>query len=144
MKFRDFLAFLLTLIAIITLVYGFVVRFSGGLGFIPQKEQTCEGYSAFLFPDEDKIDTEVGKGKLTRLRVINAGNFGDKYEVCLTGPEWAVVKPNSFILKSEESKSVFLYISPGLGTEGKYNLEVTVKSNCISESKTIEIGVLKE
>lgn len=142
MKFRGFFAFLLTLIAIVIVVYGFTVRFSGG--FIPERKQPCEGYSVFLFPDEDKIDTEVGKGKLTRLRVINAGNFGDKYEVFLSGPEWAVIKPDSFSLKSEESKSLFLYISPDLGTEGKYELEVTVKSNCVSESERIEVGVLKE
>jgi len=142
MKFRSFFAFLLTLIAIVVVVYGFTMRFSGG--FIPERKEPCEGYSVFLFPDEDKIDTEVGKGKLTRLRVINAGSFGDKYEVFLTGPEWAVIKPDSFSLKSEESKSIFLYISPGIGTEGKYEIEVTVNSKCVTESKTIEVGVLKE
>jgi len=141
MKFKSFLAFLLTLIAVIIVVYGFTTRFSGD--FIPLPED-CEGYSIFLFLDEDKIDTEVGKGKLTRLRVINAGSFGDKYEVSLTGPEWAIVKPDSFSLNSEESKSLFLYISPDIGTEGKYDLEVTVKSNCVTESETIEVGVLKE
>jgi len=142
MKFNDFLAFLLTLIAIVIVVYGFTIRFSEGL--VPRLEENCEGYSVFIFPDEDKIDTEMGKGKLTRLRVINAGSFGDKYEVSLTGPEWAVIKPDSFSLKSEESKSLFLYISPDLGTEGKYDLEVTVKSKCVSETEGIEIGVLKE
>jgi len=141
MKFRGFFAFLLTLIAIIVVVYGFTTRFSGD--FIPERKETCEGYSVFLFPDEDKIDTEVGKGKLMRLRVINAGSFGDKYEVCLTGPEWAVIKPDSLSLKSEESKSLFLYISPGIGIEGKYEIKVTIKSKCVTESETIEVGVLK-
>ena len=66
MKFGDFLAFLLTLIAIIIVIYGFTIRFSGG--FVSKK--SCEGYSVFLFLDEEKIDTEMGKGRLTRLRVI--------------------------------------------------------------------------
>jgi len=102
----------------------------------------CEGYSLFLFPDEKKLDTEVGRGQLLKIRAINAGSFGDKYEVSLKGPEWAVIKPTTFSLKSEESKTLFLYVSPDIGNEGKYYLDITVKSKCVSESETIEIGVI--
>jgi len=140
MKFREFLAFLFTLIAIIIVVAALAIEYSGG--FVV--EESCEGYSLFLFPDQDKLDTEVGKGALLRLRIINAGDFSDKYQVSLTGPEWAVIKPTSFNLKSEESRSLFLYVSPGFDAEGKYDLEVVVESKCVTESQRIEVGVLKK
>jgi hypothetical protein len=140
MKFNSFLAFSLTLIAIITIVAGFAVKFSGMFFY----KTDCEGYSLILFADEDKVDAVVGKGELIRLRAVNTGNFGDKYQVTLVGPEWAIVKPNSFTLRSDEVKSLFVYVSPGFGMEGKYDLDVTVKSNCISETEIIEIGVIKE
>lgn len=104
--------------------------------------KNCDGYSLFLFPDEKKVDTEVGKGQLLKIRAINAGSFGDNYDVSLEGPEWTVIKPSTFGLKAEESKTLFLYISPDVGNEGKYYLDLSVKSNCVSESQTIEVGVL--
>jgi len=140
MKLNSFLAFLLTLIAIITIVAGFAVRFSGVLFY----ERDCEGYSLILFADENKVDAVVGKGELIRLQAVNAGDYGDKYQVSLIGPEWAVVKPESFTLRSEEVKSLFVYVSPDLGTEGRYDLDVTVKSDCVSETEAIEVGVIKE
>ena len=138
MKFNSLLAFLLTLIAIITIVAGFAIKFSETFFY----KKDCEGYSLLLFADENKVDTVVGKGELIKIRAVNAGNFGDEYQVSLFGPEWAVVKPNSFTLRSEEVKSLFLYISPDLGAEGKYDLDVTVKSKCVSETERIEVGVL--
>jgi uncharacterized membrane protein len=138
MKPNSFLALLFTVIAILTVIFGIGMSYSN---LIPEKK-SCEGYSLFLFPDENKLDTEVGKGSLLKIRVINAGSFGDKYDVLLNGPEWAVVKPSTFGLKAEESKTLFLYVSPDVGNEGKYYLDVTVKSDCVSESQTIEVGVL--
>jgi len=140
MKFREFLAFLFTLIAIIIVVAALAIEYSGG--FVV--EENCEDYSLFLFPDQDKLDTEVGKGALLRLRVINAGSFSDKYQVSLAGPEWAVIKPTSFNLKPEQSRSLFLYVSPGFEAEGKYDLEVVVESKCVTESQRIEVGALKK
>jgi hypothetical protein len=138
MKFNSFLALLFTIIAILIVIFGFAMSFSE----LYPIRMNCEGYSLFLFPDEKKLDTEVGVGKLLKIRAINAGSFGDKYEVSLKGPEWAVIKPNTFSLKSEEAKTLFLYVSPDLGNEGKYYLDLTVKSKCVSESETIEVGVL--
>jgi hypothetical protein len=140
MKFNSFLAFLFTLIAIIILVVGITLKFSD-IFFI---ERDCEGYSLILFADENKIDAVVGKGELIRLRAVNAGSYGDKYQVSLVGPEWAVIKPDSFTLRSEEVKSLFVYVSPDLGMEGKYDLDVTIKSDCVSETEMIEVGVITE
>jgi hypothetical protein len=139
MKANSFLAFLFTVIAILLIIFSLGMSFSN---LLPPVRKTCDGYSLFLFPDEDKVDTEVGKGQLLKIRAINAGSFGDKYDVLLNGPEWAIVKPNSFGLRAEESKTIFLYISPDIGNDGKYYLDLTVKSECVSESKTIEVGVL--
>jgi len=138
MKFNSLLALLFTIAAILIIIVGFAMSF---LELYPIR-MNCEGYSLFLFPDEKKLDTEVGRGKLLKIRAINAGSFGDRYEVSLKGPKWAVIKPNTFSLKSEESKTLFLYVSPDLGNEGKYYLDLTVKSKCVSESQTIEVGVL--
>lgn len=140
MKLNSFLAFLLTLIAIVTVVAGSAIKFSD-MVFV---KKDCEGYSLILFADENEVDAVVGKGELIRFRVVNAGSYGDKYRVSLLGPEWAVVKPDSFTLRSEEVKSLFVYVSPDLGMEGKYDLDVTVKSKCVSETETIEVGVIKE
>jgi hypothetical protein len=139
MKLNSVLAFLFTIIAVLTIIYGLFSEYtrpfeSGG---------SCEGYSLFLFPDTNKVDTQIGKGIIVKLRVINAGSFGDRYEVSLNGPEWAIVKPTSFSLKAEETKTLFLYISPSLGNEGKYDIEINLKSKCVTESQTIEVGVLK-
>jgi hypothetical protein len=139
MKANSFLALLFTLIAILTLLVGIVLQFSN---LLQSMKGNCDGYSFFLFPDATKLDTEVGKGQLLKIRAINAGNFGDKYDVYLQGPPWTVVKPSSFELKAEESKTLFLYVSPDVGNEGKYDLYLTVKSGCVSESQMIEIGVL--
>jgi uncharacterized membrane protein len=138
MKFNSFLALLFTIIAILVIIVGVGISY---LDLTPTRSN-CDGYSLFLFPDETKVDTEVGKGQLLKIRVINAGSFGDKYDVSLEGPEWTVIKPSTFGLKAEESKTLFLYISPDVGNEGKYYLDLTVKSNCVSESQTIEVGVL--
>lgn len=139
MKTNSFLALLFTVIAIIIIIFGLGMSFSN---LVLPVEKNCDGYSLFLFPDESKIDTEVGKGSLLKIRVINAGNFGDQYDVLLKGPEWVVVRPSSFGLKAEESKTLFLYVSPDVGNEGKYYLDLTVKSSCVSESQQIEVGVL--
>jgi hypothetical protein len=138
MKFNSFLAFLLTLIAIVTIVAGFSIKFSETFFY----RKGCEGYALLLFPDENKVDTVVGKGELVKIRTVNAGSFGDEYQVSLFGPEWALIKPDSFTLRSEEAKTLFLYISPDLGAEGKYDLDVTVKSKCVSETVRMEVGVL--
>ena len=139
MKPNSFLALLFTVIAILTIIVGVGMSFSG---LLPPVRKSCDGYSLFLFPDEKKVDTEVGKGTLLKIRAINAGSFGDKYDVLLKGPEWTVVKPNTFELKAEESKTLFLYVSPNIGNEGKYYVDLTVKSDCVSESQQIEVGVL--
>jgi len=140
MKLNNFLGFLFTVLAIIIIIYGLVLEISKPF-FIEDK---CDGYSLFLFADENKVDTEVGKGTIVKLRVINAGSFGDNYEVSLDSPGWAVIKPESFSLKSEEVKTLFLYVSPGFGGEGKYNIQINVKSKCVSESQNIEVGVLSK
>jgi len=140
MKLNNFLGFFFTLLAILIIVYGVILELAKPLYI----EGNCDGYSLFLFPDQDKVGTEVGKGTLVKLRVINAGSFGDSYEVFLNEPEWAVIRPESFSLRSEEAKTLFLYVSPSIGTEGKYNLEINVKSKCVSESKNIEVGVLSD
>lgn len=139
MKFKSFLAFLFTLIAILVVISGFVLAFSG-LFF----KRECEDYSLFLFSDRERVDAVVGEGELIKLRAINAGSFGDDYDVSLEGPDWVVVKPGSFSLRSDESKRIYLYASPDLGVEGKYDVVVTVSSECVKESQEIEMSVIQE
>jgi len=137
MKFKDFLAFLLTLLAILVVVAGLIFEVVTLF-----TEKSCEDYSLFLIPEETKINVEVGKGKLVKLKAVNAGKFIDKYKVEVDGPDWIVVKPESFSLEPEGMKTIFLYISPELGSEGKYEATVTVKSDCVQKSQKIDIGVL--
>jgi hypothetical protein len=138
MKFNSFLAFLFTLVAILVIVVGVALQFSET--FFPTTN--CDGYSLLVFPDENTVDALVGKGSLIRFWAVNSGSFGDEYQVSLSGPTWAVIKPTVFTLRSGEEKPLFVYISPDLGVKGKYNIDVTVKSKCVSETARIEVGVL--
>ncbi len=140
MKFNHLLAFLLTLIAILVLVSGLVAKYVGIVIF----SSDCTSYSVLLFPDENKVDAEVGQGNLVKLRVINAGSYSDNYEVSLEGPDWTIIKPTSFSLKPEQAKILFLYVSPDFEAEGKYDIVVHVKSKCVSASQSVEVSVLKE
>ena len=101
----------------------------------------CSDYSVLMFQEETNIDAEVGKGNLVKLMVINTGSYTDNYEIELKGPEWFLIKPTSFTLKPEESKSLFLYVSPDFGTEGKYEIIVDVKSKCACERQVLEVSV---
>lgn len=139
MKPKSILAFLFTLISLLVLIAGLVLSFSE----FPSFETDCDGYSFFLFADRERVDAVIGEGELIKLRAINAGSFGDKYEVSLEGPDWIVVKPTSFSLRSDESKRIYLYASPDLGMEGKYDVIVTVKSECVTEGQKIEISVVE-
>lgn len=140
MKFNHFLAFLLTLLAVVILVFGLIAEFLGIFIF----ESDCTGYSLLMFSDENKIDAKVGKGNLVKLITINAGSFSNNYEVSLEGPDWAVIKPTCFNLGPEESKTLFLYVSPDFEAEGKYDINVHVKSKCVCAREIIEVAVLKE
>jgi hypothetical protein len=141
MRLNDLLAFLFTLIAALVVVSGLVLSFTGG---IVQPKSTCDDYSLLLFPDQNKVDVIVGEAKLVKVRAVNAGQFSDKYEVSLIAPNWIIAKPTSFSIKAEESKLVFLYMSPGPESEGVYNIQVNVKSACASETTSIEVNVLRE
>jgi hypothetical protein len=141
MRLNDLLAFLFTLIAALIVASGLVLSFTGG---IVQPKSTCDDYSLLLFPDQNKVDIIVGEAKLVKVRAVNAGQFSDKYEVSLISPNWAIAKPTSFSIKTEESKIIFLYMSPGPESEGKYDIQINVKSACVSETTTIEANVLKQ
>jgi hypothetical protein len=141
MRLNDLLAFLFTLIAALVVVSGLVLSFTGGL--ISQPTPACDDYSLLLFPDQNKVDVIVGEAKLVKVRAVNAGQFSDRYEVSLIAPNWIIAKPTSFSIKAEESKLIFLYMSPGPESEGVYNIQVNVKSACVSETTSIEVNVLK-
>ena len=137
MKFNHLLAFLLTLVGVLVLITGIIFEILQIVLF----DSDCSDYSILMFQEETNIDTEVGKGNLVKLVVINTGSYTDSYEVEMEGPEWSLIKPTSFTLKSEESKSVFLYVSPDFGTEGKYEINVDVKSKCVHERQILEVNV---
>jgi uncharacterized membrane protein len=94
-----------------------------------------------MFQEDVNIDAEVGKGSLTKLIVINTGSYTDDYKVEIEGPKWLLIKPMSFTLKPEQSKNLFLYVSPDFDAEGKYEIIVTVNSKCVSESQIFDVSV---
>jgi hypothetical protein len=136
-KFNHLLAFLLTLIALLILTAGFVLEFLQIVIF----SSDCYGYSVLMFQEDVNIDAEVGKGSLTKLIVINTGSYTDDYKVEIEGPKWLLIKPMSFTLKPEQSKNLFLYVSPDFDAEGKYEIIVTVNSKCVSESQIFDVSV---
>jgi hypothetical protein len=138
-KFNSFLALLFTTIAILILLYGLIAELLDIVVF----SSDCSRFALLMFPDEDKVDAEVGKGNLVRLIIVNAGSYTDNYDIAIEGPEWTIIKPTSFRLKPEESKTLFLYVSPEFGIEGKHLVKVNADSKCISSTKTIEVNVLQ-
>jgi hypothetical protein len=52
------------------------------------------------------------------------------------------MKEQESIKISQRIQDAVLVLGPYIGNEGKYYLDVTVKSKCVSESETIEVGVL--
>ncbi len=138
MKLKSLLAFLLTIFALI-LIFSTIVWVS--LRYIRfSKKDYCTHFSVDLKPEESEVILEVGKGKLVKVNIKNMG-FEDEFKIKTEGPDWVVVKPEKIRLESGESNDIFIYLSPGFGTEGKYDVVISASSYCGFEEETIEVKV---
>jgi len=137
MKFNSFIAFVLTLTALLMVLgliaWVFVTNFSKILA----KKDYCEHFMVELTPETYFINLEAGKGKLVKVNIKNLG-FEDEFKILTDGPKWVTVRPNKIRLNQYESEDIFVYISPAIGSEGNYTVSVIAKSYCgISETKII-------
>ena len=139
MKIKSILAFLLTVLALVLIVSTGVWVFARYYVKFSRKDY-CTHFSVELEPEVDEVRLEVGKGKLVKVNITNMG-FEDEFKIRVKGPEWVVVKPEKIRLESGESDDIFVYLSPSLGVEGKYDVVISANSYCGSEEGVIEVEV---
>ncbi len=75
--------------------------------------------------------------------IRNTGDIESAYSLSSSGnTDFATYSENSFTLKAGESKTIFVYLSPGSKT-GNYDLQTTVKTN-FGLTKTVDSSITAE
>lgn len=139
MKFRSFLAFLLTFLALIMAASGIVWY----IFYYFVVKPFCLPFAVSITPETDYVKMGTSKGKLINILIENVGAVKDEYSMRVNGPEWIVIRPEKLTLRPGEASNVYLYVSPAFGVSGKYKIVVSAVSNCVHESKIIEAEILK-
>jgi hypothetical protein len=141
MKTNSLLAFIFTSIALI-IILGLIgyLAYNCLTMFIYRDTEYCQNFSVDLYPEVSSVDLEIGKGKLVKVEITNNG-FEDEFRVGTRGPRWTAARPKNIRLDQGETREIFLYLSPNIGTEGEYTLTLFVKSYCGMEETQIEITV---
>ena len=138
MRNNEGFAFLLTLSA---LILGFV---AGGLilvqGFTESRGFNCGSFSVTLQPEEAAMNLQRGKGQLIKVKLTNVG-VEDEYRITVKKPDWAMVKPFEVRPGQGESSILCLYISPAFYADGRNDVVINLKSNCIDEDFKIPVFV---
>ncbi len=132
------MAFLLTLISLSMSSYFAFIEFSQLTAALDQ----CKNYSAEMKVDAKSMDLEIGKGKLVKAVLKNTGQV-DEFQITKDGPDWVVIKPDKTKLGTNQTEEVFVYMSPIIGSEGKYNIKIITKSPCVYLQNEIIANVLK-
>ncbi|MHA1860415.1 MAG: COG1470 family protein [Candidatus Asgardarchaeia archaeon] len=138
MGFKEALAFILTLVALLLTLYGCVLI---SVRYIRvARADYCSHFSINLEPEVREVELEPGRGKLVKVKLTNIG-FEDEFSTGAKGPRWVVVKPEKIRLDSGESEDIFVYMSPGFGVQGEFNVRVFAHSYCGYKEVSIRVGV---
>lgn len=136
MKFSSFVAFSLTLSALILILVGFT--WSAASRFV--KKGFCDRFSFEIEPQRNEVQLDTCEGKLVKVTLKNNG-LDDEYRASVGGVSWAKIKPETVEVGKGESENLFLYLSPPEGTEGKFDVKIFVSSYCFDKEKGITISV---
>ncbi|MBS3052243.1 MAG: hypothetical protein J4428_02645 [Candidatus Aenigmarchaeota archaeon] len=135
---KDLMAFSLTLIVLIMSSYFTFIEFSH-IVFALDK---CKNHSAEINIESSNVDLEVGKGRLLKAILKNNGEVDD-FQIIKDGPDWVVIKPEKTRLNINQTEEIFVYMSPDLGSEGKYKIKIMTKSSCVYLENEIIANVLR-
>jgi len=97
-------------------------------------------YDVDLSVEEKEFQVDVGKGKLIKVEVTNLGTKQDTFDVS-ADVDWVSIKPSTLILKSNETREIYVYYSPEFGMEGIKETTLTVKSEKSEDSEQLKITV---
>ncbi|MBD3155205.1 MAG: hypothetical protein GF368_00940 [Candidatus Aenigmarchaeota archaeon] len=141
MKTNSLFAFILTLLALVMVIglFGYI-GYRGLSKYLLRRPQYCEQFSVDLEPEMHSAELEVGKGKLIKVKITNKG-FEDEFRIGFEGPEWIATRPVKVRLDQGETEEIFVYMSPGVDSEGSYTLMVFVESYCGREETEIRVTV---
>lgn len=94
--------------------------------------------------DADKVKMlEVGKGISIPVKIKNAGERDDNYDVSIEGPDWVLLSGEEEIsLEAGQEEDVYVYASPVYGVEdGIYTALLKVKSENAEGEIKFKFGV---
>jgi uncharacterized membrane protein len=88
-------------------------------------------------------NVEVGKATALEINITNTGDQSDTFEVSVKdGPDWVFLEPTEISLGGKETGTIYLYMSPGFGTEmGEYTIDLNAKSGHSEAGLDIHVTV---
>ncbi len=107
---------------------------------ISTASSVCSNFSADLKIENDEISLKAGEGKLIKGNITNTG-FENEFVFSLKGPKWVVVRPQTLELSTDEVKELFVYVSPGFGVKGNFDIKLLADAPCVHLEKTIKANV---
>ncbi|MCX8179136.1 MAG: hypothetical protein N3E38_00120 [Candidatus Aenigmarchaeota archaeon] len=108
---------------------------SGVLRFFVDK---CYGVDLQL--ETNKIDIEIGTGKMIKAKLLNTGSKDDVYKIS-SDIEWVSIRPQNVSLKSLQSEDVFIYYSPLYGMKGRFDTQIKTESAKAIDIENVTINV---
>ncbi|MBU5689981.1 MAG: hypothetical protein QXM68_02185 [Candidatus Aenigmatarchaeota archaeon] len=118
------LSFIIAFLSLVLAIYNFV-----------GKKIVCNSYASIIVLD-DSATAQVGFGTLVKGKITNVG--GDDEYKTETGESWAIIKPERFRLKTNETAEIYVYISPI--QKGEFDLPVKIYSFCQSYDYKIKVN----
>lgn len=97
-------------------------------------------YGVDLQVEENKIDIQLGSGKMIKGKIINTGSKEDSYRIS-SDVEWVSIRPENIKLKGLESSDVFIYYSPLYGMKGRFVSQIKAESAKAIDVENITINV---
>ncbi len=87
----------------------------------------CEGYLVELKLEKNEITTNIGEGKLIKGFLANKGHE-DELSAYIKGPSWVIVRPEKIRVSGNDTKEIFVYISPN--SKGDFVAKIVLESFC--------------
>ena len=97
-------------------------------------------YGVDLQVEENKVDIQIGSGKMIKGKITNTGSREDSYKIS-SDVEWVSIRPENVKLKALESSDVFIYYSPLYGMKGRFVTQIKAESPRSIDVENITINV---
>ncbi len=97
-------------------------------------------YGIDLQPETNKIDIQLGSGKMLKAKITNTGSKDDVYKIS-SDINWVSIRPENISLKGKQTDEVFVYYSPQYGMKGKFETQLKAESAHSIDIENITINV---